>query len=272
MNSLENNQTKPPEFREHSSPVAPPGSETGRTVRLRRIGGMVAAVIVVGFVIGFVPRWHQRAVVRAETIELATPSVSVVSPTPSQPAGGLMLPAEVKPLLEAPIFARANGYLKRWLVDIGAHVTEGQLLAEIDTPELNQQTRAGPRRTRANGCRPGAGQDHRRPLGRPVEDVQRQRAGKRGKASGLQAQDRDGRCCARQRSPAGGTCVICAGHGAICRDNHGAQYRCRRSYRGGQQQGTLSSRANRDASGVCARAAIRRPRHHPRPIGGDDDP
>ena len=140
MNSLENNQTKSPEFKEHSSPVAPPGSETGKTpVRLRRIGGTVAAIILVGVIIGFIPRWHQRTLVRAETIELATPSVSVVSPTPSQPAGGLLLPAEVKPLLEAPIFARANGYLKRWLVDIGAHVKEGQLLAEIDTPELNQQ-------------------------------------------------------------------------------------------------------------------------------------
>jgi len=140
MNSLENNQTKSPEFRENSSPVAAPGSEAGKTpVRLRRIGGTVAVIILVGLTIGFIPRWHQRTVVRAETIELATPSVSVVSPTPSQPAGGLLLPAEVKPLLEAPIFARANGYLKRWLVDIGAHVTEGQLLAEIDTPELNQQ-------------------------------------------------------------------------------------------------------------------------------------
>ena len=140
MNSLENNQTKSPKFGEHSSPVAPLGLETGKApARLRRIGGTVAAIILVGFIIGFIPRWHQRTVVRAETIELATPSVSVVSPTPSQPAGGLLLPAEVKPLLEAPIFARANGYLKRWLVDIGAHVTEGELLAEIDTPELNQQ-------------------------------------------------------------------------------------------------------------------------------------
>ncbi len=54
-------------------------------------------------------------------------------------AAGLLLPAAVRPLLEAPIFSRANGYLKRWLVDIGAHVEAGQLLAEIDTPEVDQQ-------------------------------------------------------------------------------------------------------------------------------------
>jgi RND family efflux transporter MFP subunit len=49
------------------------------------------------------------------------------------------LPAEIRPLLDAPIFARANGYLKRYLVDIGAEVKEGELLAEIDTPELDQE-------------------------------------------------------------------------------------------------------------------------------------
>ena len=96
-------------------------------------------VIVIAFLAGFIPRWHQRSAVRAETIDLATPTVRVVSPAPSESPGGLLLPAEVKPLVEAPIFARANGYLKRWLVDIGAHVDAGQLIAEIDIPDLDQQ-------------------------------------------------------------------------------------------------------------------------------------
>ena len=94
---------------------------------------------MLGFLAGFIPRWHQRNLLRAETVELATPSVAVVSPKPSHAVAGLVLPAEVRPLLEAPIFSRANGYLKRWLVDIGAHVEAGQLLAEVDTPELDQQ-------------------------------------------------------------------------------------------------------------------------------------
>jgi membrane fusion protein (multidrug efflux system) len=140
MNSLENSPTQPPETKGPASPIAPLGQEDGKSpVKLRRIGGIVAVVILVGFIIGFIPRWYQRTAVRADTLDLATPTVRVVSPTPSESPGGLLLPAEVRALVEAPIFARANGYLRRWLVDIGAHVEAGQLIAEIDIPELDQQ-------------------------------------------------------------------------------------------------------------------------------------
>src|SRR6202040_3076116 len=74
-----------------------------------------------------------------DTKELAIPTVVVVSPTITTPGSGLNLPAEVKPWQEASIFARVNGYLKDWLVDIGAHVQKDQLLADIDTPDLDQQ-------------------------------------------------------------------------------------------------------------------------------------
>jgi membrane fusion protein (multidrug efflux system) len=63
----------------------------------------------------------------------------VVSPTTGAPPDGLMLPAEVRPWQEASIFSRVNGYLKSWVVDIGAHVEQDQLLAEIDTPDLDHQ-------------------------------------------------------------------------------------------------------------------------------------
>ena len=140
MNSLENSPTQSPETKGQASPIAPLGQEGGKPpVKLRRMGGIVAVVFLAGFIIGFIPRWYQRTVLRAETLELATPTVRVVSPTPSESSGGLLLPAEVKPLVEAPIFARANGYLRRWLVDIGAHVDAGQLIAEIDIPDLDQQ-------------------------------------------------------------------------------------------------------------------------------------
>jgi RND family efflux transporter MFP subunit len=107
--------------------------------RLRNAGIIAALLLVVGAVAGLLPRWHHRAILRAETLELATPTVTVVNPTPSKGGASLLLPAEVRPFLEAPIYARASGYLKRWLVDIGAQVKEGDLLAEIDTPELNQE-------------------------------------------------------------------------------------------------------------------------------------
>jgi len=100
---------------------------------------VVGALIVVGLVAGLIPRWHQRNVLRAETAELAIPTVNVTTPSPGQAAPGLLLPGEIKPLIEATIYARASGYVKRWLVDIGAPVKEGELLAELDTPELNQQ-------------------------------------------------------------------------------------------------------------------------------------
>ena len=139
MSSLENNKARSPENTGQPPSPAPLGNATVSPVRLSRVGTVVGVLVVLGFLVGFIPRWHQRSLLRAETVDLATPSVAVVSPKPSHTAAGLVLPAEVRPLLEAPIYSRGNGYLKRWLVDIGAHVEAGQLLAEVDTPELDQQ-------------------------------------------------------------------------------------------------------------------------------------
>ena len=97
------------------------------------------ALLLIAWVSGFVPQFRQRQIAIADTQELAIPSVAVVSPTFTTPNSGLDLPAQVDPWQEAPIYARVNGYLKSWLVDIGAHVQKDQLLAEIDTPDLDQQ-------------------------------------------------------------------------------------------------------------------------------------
>jgi membrane fusion protein (multidrug efflux system) len=107
--------------------------------RFRRIIIVGGALLLVALVIGFVPHWRQRQTAASDTKQLAVSSVAVVSPTSNTPASGLTLPAEVKPWLDSSIFAQASGYLKNRLVDIGAHVEQGQLLAEIDTPDLNQQ-------------------------------------------------------------------------------------------------------------------------------------
>lgn len=104
-----------------------------------RLAVAVAAVVVVAFLVGLLPRLRQRTALAVETREMAVPNVTVVLPAPGKAAGGLPLPAEIKSWAEAGIFARANGYVKRWLVDIGANVSEGQLLAEIETPELDQE-------------------------------------------------------------------------------------------------------------------------------------
>src|SRR6266851_6299931 len=107
--------------------------------RFRRILIVGGAVVLIGLVIGFIPQLRERQTATADTNQLAIPTVAVVSPAASTPGSGLNLPAEVKPWQEASIFARVNGYLKSWLVDIGAHVNKDQLLAEIDTPDLDQQ-------------------------------------------------------------------------------------------------------------------------------------
>lgn len=108
-------------------------------VRFSLAAAVVVVLISLGVVGGLVPRTRQQAELNAETRELSVPTVNVVSPKAGQSGAGMLLAAEVKPWVEAPIFARANGYLKRRLVDIGTEVEAGQLLAEIDTPELNQE-------------------------------------------------------------------------------------------------------------------------------------
>lgn len=107
--------------------------------RVRLTATVIAVLIITGVAAGLIPRLLQRAELRAETKGLSVRTVAVVSPKPGQSSANLPLPGEVRPLVEAPIYARANGYLKRRLVDIGNHVKEGQLLAEIDAPELNQE-------------------------------------------------------------------------------------------------------------------------------------
>jgi membrane fusion protein (multidrug efflux system) len=121
-------------------PSAEPKADPTRARRRHRVilmsGG---ALLIIALVVGFIPQLRQRQMATADTNQLAISTVAVVSPVVTTPGSGLNLPAEVKPWQEASIYARVNGYLKSWLVDIGAHVEKDQLLAEIDTPDLDQQ-------------------------------------------------------------------------------------------------------------------------------------
>jgi RND family efflux transporter MFP subunit len=99
---------------------------------------LTAVVIVIA---GILPRIQARTALKKETAEMAVPAVVTVKPKRSAPAQEIILPASVQAFADAPIYARTNGYLKKWYVDIGGHVKAGQLLAEIDTPEVNQQLR-----------------------------------------------------------------------------------------------------------------------------------
>src|SRR5438128_4109720 len=88
---------------------------------------------------GIWSRVRARTTLNAETAQTALPPVSVVSPKQTASAEEIILPGNVQPFISSPIYARTNGYLRKWYFDIGAHVKKGQLLAVIETPEVDQQ-------------------------------------------------------------------------------------------------------------------------------------
>ena len=105
-----------------------------------RISGIVVVLIFGGVLAyGIFGRVRASTTLRTETDTLAMPVVTVVTPQRSAPTQEITLPGNVQPFITSPIFSRTNGYLKAWHFDIGAHVKKGQLLAEIETPEIDQQ-------------------------------------------------------------------------------------------------------------------------------------
>jgi RND family efflux transporter MFP subunit len=112
-----------------------------RTSRLRAflILAVVLAVVVVLVILGIVPRVRARQTLREETERLAAPVVTVVHPRREAASEEVVLPGNIQAFIDAPIYARTSGYLKKWYADIGTRVKEGQLLAEIETPEVEQQ-------------------------------------------------------------------------------------------------------------------------------------
>jgi membrane fusion protein, multidrug efflux system len=114
-------------------------STTPPPIRLRRIAQIILVLVVIGLAIGLVPRWYARHALAKEEKADAIMTVSVISPAIGKADLSTPLPAEVQPFVQASIHARASGYLENWYADIGDAVTNGQLLAEIETPELDQQ-------------------------------------------------------------------------------------------------------------------------------------
>jgi RND family efflux transporter MFP subunit len=114
-----------------------------------RLGGryrtaiLVAAAALAALALMIYSGIHSRAAaesrLKQRTEEAAIPTVSVVFPREGAPTQEIVLPGNTQAFSDAPIYARTSGYLKRWYFDIGAHVQKGQLLAEIETPEVDQQ-------------------------------------------------------------------------------------------------------------------------------------
>jgi membrane fusion protein (multidrug efflux system) len=126
-----------------SATVAAPKDSANQThFRRRPILWIGAAAVLAGaLALGIVPHLLARRALAQQTAALAEPTVSVMRPQAAPAAQEVLLPGNVEAFQQTPIYARASGYLKRWYVDIGAHVKAGQLLAEIDAPEVDDQLR-----------------------------------------------------------------------------------------------------------------------------------
>jgi len=104
---------------------------------------ILALIVLVGTIVnrGINSRIKAASIVKQETLDLAIPGVSVIHPRLGDTKQELVLPGNLQSFTYAPIYARTSGYLKKWYFDIGARVKAGQVLAEIEAPELDQQLR-----------------------------------------------------------------------------------------------------------------------------------
>lgn len=126
----------PPAAQSHES--AP--QQASFSPRLALVGVFVIIAVTIALAgFGIFSRKHSDAVLAQRTNELAPPTVITAPPRPGAPIESFMLPGNVTAWTDSPIYARTSGYLTRWYYDIGARVKKGALLAQISTPEVDQQ-------------------------------------------------------------------------------------------------------------------------------------
>ena len=129
-----------PEDKQQIDHQPPPANADGKRSRKHWLVLAIALIAVAALLLsGIWSRLRARAELKTETAQAALTAVSVVTPKRTSPADELILPGNVQPYISSPIYARTNGYLKTWYFDIGARVKKGQLLAVIETPEVDQQ-------------------------------------------------------------------------------------------------------------------------------------
>jgi RND family efflux transporter MFP subunit len=125
----------------HAAPeiTPPPKLPPAKPRKALMIVGAIVLVLLLAGLVSMLTRLHDDHVLADETQQDAIPTVAVVHPTPEKPDEELVLPGTLQAFVESPIYARTNGYLLHWYKDIGSHVKKGDLLADIDTPEIDQE-------------------------------------------------------------------------------------------------------------------------------------
>jgi RND family efflux transporter MFP subunit len=129
------------EVSEQTEMLTPPASsDSGRRWALHWIIGVILVLAIIGILGGEIrSRVKAETNLRAVTAQMAVPSVAVVKLKLTGPTEEVVLPGNIQPFISSPIYARTDGYLKKWYYDIGAHVKAGDLLAIIQTPEVDEQ-------------------------------------------------------------------------------------------------------------------------------------
>lgn len=131
----------------HEDPKETSPQEDGEVQRHKPLSGGKALLLIAGglvlavglAVLGILPRIHAQNRLQQQTTADAPPDVLVAKPTIGKPQDTLLLPGALQAYMDSPIYARTSGYLMHWYADIGAHVRKGQLLAVIESPEIDQQ-------------------------------------------------------------------------------------------------------------------------------------
>jgi RND family efflux transporter MFP subunit len=134
-NGLNTDMTSPGTVSASPDQSVPPRIPTG----IRLIAIIVVVIVLCGVAYRLISRSHDETQLADATQATATPTVRVIHPAATGNAPEIALPGNTQAFDDTPIYARTSGYLKKWFVDIGQHVSKGQLMASIETPELDEQ-------------------------------------------------------------------------------------------------------------------------------------
>jgi RND family efflux transporter MFP subunit len=148
---MRSDDPEPPGAAQPDSPGVPTNIARGTGRRMQILAGAAAGVLLVGFFVTYFIRLHSadRLAAATATHAAAPPLVDVVTVRPAPQTDALALPGEAAAWQESTIYARVDGYVGKWFVDIGDHVHEGQVLATIETPRLDAELVAAQARLRA---------------------------------------------------------------------------------------------------------------------------